>query len=43
MSKYAVSTIGNRTVNINDKDVKTICYKDIPQVIFTTSENNNDD
>lgn len=43
MSKYAVSTIGNRTVNINDKDVKTIFYKDIPQVIFTTSENNGDD
>ena len=41
MSKYAVSNIGMRTKTINDTMIKSIHYKDIPQIIFTS--NNSED
>lgn len=36
MGKYAVNTIGIRSKAISDNDVKTIYYREIPQVIFQT-------
>lgn len=37
LSKYSVQTIGARTKTVNDKDVKAIYYKEIPNTIFITS------
>jgi hypothetical protein len=34
MAKYSVPAIGIRSTVINDKDVKSVHYKDIPTVIF---------
>ena len=36
--KYSVPIIGSRTKVINDKDVKTIYYKEIPTTIFMTKD-----
>ena len=36
--KYSVPVIGSRTKVINDKDVKTIYYKEIPTTIFMTKD-----
>lgn len=38
MSKYAVPAIGCRSTVVNDKDVKSVTYQDIPQIVFTTSD-----
>ncbi len=38
LSKYSVQTIGPRTKVINDKDVKAIYYKEVPNTIFITSQ-----
>ena len=35
--KYAVPAIGTRIKVVNDKDVKSMHYKDIPNIIFRTS------
>ena len=40
IAKYSVSAIGSRTKVINDKDVKAIHYRDIPNIIF---DNNSTD
>lgn len=37
ISKYSVKKIGSRTKVINDNNVKSIYYRDIPQVIYTSS------
>ena len=36
--KYAVPIVGQRTKIINDKDVKSIYYREIPTTIFKTKE-----
>lgn len=38
INKYNVKTVGVRPKAINDKDVKAIYYKEIPQVIFQIGE-----
>ena len=40
ISNCAVPLIGSRTKVVNDNDVKTIYYRDIPQVIFISSTDN---
>lgn len=37
LSKYSVQAVGDRTKVINDNDVKKIYYRDIPDVIFVSS------
>lgn len=41
MMKYSVPITGSRTKAINDKDVKTIYYKEIPTTIFITKDQMN--
>ena len=38
LSKYSVPAIGPRTKVVNDKDVKAIYYKEVPNTIFITSQ-----
>jgi len=38
IGKYSVSAIGTRAKAINDTDVKTIYYRDIPAIIFSSNE-----
>ena len=40
MAKYAVPAIGTRSKAINDGDVKTIYYRDIPNMIFLSEQDN---
>jgi hypothetical protein len=40
MAKYSVPAIGIRSTVINDKDVKSVHYKDIPTVIFKNPSQN---
>ena len=40
MAKYSVSAIGTRSKSINDSDVKSIYYRDIPSIIFTIGQDN---
>jgi len=40
IAKYSVAAIGSRTKVINDKDVKAIHYRDIPNIIFDNNSNN---
>jgi len=42
MGKYSVSAIGTRSKAINDDDVKTIYYRDIPNIIFKSSTEKTD-
>lgn len=37
ISNYSVPLIGSRTKVVNDNDVKTIYYRNIPQIIFLSS------
>ena len=37
LAKYSVPVIGSRTKVINDKDVKAVHYKEIPNIIFKKS------
>ena len=41
MAKYSVQAIGTRSKAINDGDVKTIYYRDIPYMIFLSETDNN--
>jgi hypothetical protein len=36
IAKYSVQLIGDRTKAINDTNVKVICYRDTPDVLFMT-------
>lgn len=36
LNKFSINAIGDRPKVVNDKDVKSIYYKDIPNLIFTT-------
>ena len=38
MEKHSVPVVGSRTKVINDKDVKTIYYKEVPQTIFMSKD-----
>lgn len=38
LSKYSIQAIGPRTKVVNDKDVKAIYYKEVPDTIFITSQ-----
>lgn len=38
LSKYSVKNVGIRAKALNDKDVKSIYYREIPNVIFQTGE-----
>ena len=38
LSKYSIQAIGPRSKSVNDKDVKAIYYKEIPDTIFITSQ-----
>lgn len=38
LEKFSIKAIGDRPKVVNDKDVKSIYYKDIPNLIFTTEE-----
>lgn len=40
IAKYSVPAIGTRSKAINDNDVKTIYYRDIPNMIFLTGDDN---
>ena len=42
LGKFSVPAIGIRSKSINDDDVKTIYYRDIPNVIFKTSDMTDD-
>ena len=37
LSQYAISAIGNRPKVVNDSDVKSIYYRNVPNLIFTTN------
>jgi hypothetical protein len=43
LAKYSVPVIGARTKSINDKDVKTIYYREIPTTIFNSVNQSNYD
>ena len=38
IAKYSVPVVGSRTKAINDKDVKSIYYREIPTTIFQSGE-----
>jgi hypothetical protein len=38
LSKYAIQTIGPRPKVVNDSGVKAIYYKEVPNIIFVTSQ-----
>jgi hypothetical protein len=38
IAKYSVPAIGARTKALNDKDVKSIYYREIPTTIFQSGE-----
>ena len=40
LAKYSVPAIGSRSKSIKDDNVKSIVYRDIPNVIFKTSKDN---
>lgn len=42
MENYSVRAIGDRSKVVNDNDVKVISYRDVPNVIFKTPEENVD-
>lgn len=38
LGKFSVSAIGDRTKVVNDKDVKSIYYREVPNLLFVTPE-----
>ena len=38
LAKYGVAAVGTRSKAINDGDVKTIYYRDIPNMIFLSGD-----
>ena len=41
LSQYSIDAIGSRSKVINDKQIKSIFYRDVPTVIFTTYKDYN--
>ena len=37
LSEYAISAIGDRPKVVNDSNVKSIYYRNVPNLIFTTN------
>jgi hypothetical protein len=40
LSQFAIYVVGNRPKVINDKDVKSIYFKEVPEVIYIPQEKN---
>ena len=38
LQQFAVSVVGNRPKSINDKDITSICFRETPNIIYTTYE-----